>query len=70
MTIAELQKTNSSNWKTYFDGIGYTKLDTVIVSQPKYMKALQTIFMKIMWSLERIHKWNLLNSYKFTFDTY
>jgi endothelin-converting enzyme/putative endopeptidase len=27
----------------YFAGIGFTKLDTVIVSQPKYMKALQTI---------------------------
>jgi endothelin-converting enzyme/putative endopeptidase len=35
--------TPAINWKTYFDGIGYTKLDTVIVSQ-KYMKALQTIF--------------------------
>jgi hypothetical protein len=27
----------------YFAGIGFTKLDTVIVSQPKHMKALQTI---------------------------
>jgi endothelin-converting enzyme/putative endopeptidase len=25
--------------KDYFAGIGFTKLDTVIVSQPKYMKA-------------------------------
>jgi endothelin-converting enzyme/putative endopeptidase len=49
MTIAELQKmTPAINWKDYFAGIGFTKLDTVIVSQPKYMKALQT-FQKIMF---------------------
>jgi endothelin-converting enzyme/putative endopeptidase len=33
MTIAELQKTPAINWKDYFAGIGFTKLDTVIVSQ-------------------------------------
>jgi endothelin-converting enzyme/putative endopeptidase len=50
MTIAELQKmTPAINWKDYFAGIGFTKLDTVIVSQPKYMKALQTSFQKIMF---------------------
>jgi endothelin-converting enzyme/putative endopeptidase len=39
MTIAELQCNPAINWKDYFAGIGFTKLDTVIVSQPKYMKA-------------------------------
>lgn len=64
MTIAELQKlTPAINWKTYFDGIGYTKLDTVIVSQPKYMKALQTIFTENnVGAWKEYIKWNLLNS--------
>jgi endothelin-converting enzyme/putative endopeptidase len=31
--------TPAINWKEYFTGIGFTKLDSVIVSQPKYMKA-------------------------------
>lgn len=45
MTIADLQKlTPAINWKNYFTSLGFTKLDTVIVSEPKYMKALQTIF--------------------------
>jgi endothelin-converting enzyme/putative endopeptidase len=35
--------------------IGFTKLDTVIVSQPKYMKALQTL-QKIMFCMERIYE--------------
>ena len=64
MTIAELQQlTPAINWKTYFDGIGYTKLDTVIVSQPKYMKALQTIFTENnVGAWKEYIKWNLLNS--------
>jgi putative endopeptidase len=42
--IADLQNmVPAINWKAYFKGIGVTKLDTVIVSQPKYMKALNTI---------------------------
>ncbi|MEM8521145.1 M13 family metallopeptidase [Flavobacterium sp. PL12] len=44
MTIAALQKiTPAIDWKNYFTKLGFTKLDTVIVSEPKYMKALQTI---------------------------
>jgi endothelin-converting enzyme/putative endopeptidase len=38
MTIAELQKvTPAINWKEYLLN-WFTKLDSVIVSQPKYMK--------------------------------
>lgn len=45
MTVAELQKlTPTINWENYLAGIGLPKLDTIIVSQPKYMMALQTIF--------------------------
>jgi putative endopeptidase len=64
MTIAELQKlTPAINWKTYFDGIGFAKLDTVIVSQPKYMKALQTIFTENNVEAWKAYlKWSLLNS--------
>jgi putative endopeptidase len=45
MTVAELQKlTPSINWDSYITEIGLPKQDTVIVSQPKYMMALETIF--------------------------
>ena len=32
------------DWNSYLNGIGITKIDTVIVTQPKYIAALQTIF--------------------------
>jgi putative endopeptidase len=32
------------NWNNYFKGIGVKSLDTIIVSEVKYMDALQTIF--------------------------
>jgi len=45
MTIADLQKlTPSIDWKMYLTKIGLTKADSLIVSQPKYMTALETIF--------------------------
>lgn len=44
MTIAELQKlTPAINWEKQITGIGLPKVDTLIVSQPKYMAALQEI---------------------------
>jgi len=44
-SIADLQKMLPIvNWNTYLTGVGFTKLDTIIVSQPRYMAALQTIF--------------------------
>ena len=43
--IGDLQKMAPIvDWNTYLKGIGITKIDTVIVSQPKYIAALQTIF--------------------------
>ena len=43
--IADLQKMLPAvEWNAYLNGIGLTKVDTVIVSQPRYMNALQTIF--------------------------
>jgi endothelin-converting enzyme/putative endopeptidase len=63
MTIAELQKiTPAINWRAYFDGLGYTKVNEVIVSQPKYMIALQTIFAKNdVDAWKEYLKWSLLN---------
>ena len=44
MTVAELQKlTPAINWDSYFKGIGIANLNTIIVTQPKYMAALQGI---------------------------
>jgi len=44
-SIGDLQKMASIiDWNSYLKGIGITKIDTVIVSQPKYIAALQTIF--------------------------
>jgi predicted metalloendopeptidase len=43
--IADLQKmVPIVDWNTYIKGIGIAKLDTIIVTQPRYMSALQTIF--------------------------
>jgi len=45
MTVADLQKlTPSINWNTYLTGVGLANVDSLIVSQPKYMTALESIF--------------------------
>lgn len=44
MAVADLQKTfTSNNWNSYFERIGYGKLDSVIVSQPNYLKELDRV---------------------------
>ena len=64
MTIADLQKiTPAINWQNYFTGIGFAKLDSVIVTQPRYMKALQTIFTQNKVEDWKAYlRWSLLNS--------
>lgn len=64
MTVADLQKlTPAIDWNAYFKGIGFAKLDSIIVSQPKYMKALQTILTENKVSAWKEYmKWNLINS--------
>jgi putative endopeptidase len=43
--VADLKKmTPAIQWDKYLTGIGMAKVDTIIVTQPRYMKALQTIF--------------------------
>jgi putative endopeptidase len=45
MTIKDLQKlTPSINWDNYFTKIGLANVDSLIVSQPKYLTALEDIF--------------------------
>ncbi len=63
MTLAELSKlTPSINWNTYFTKIGLAKVDTVIVSQPKYMTALETIFKENkVGDWKAYMRWSLLN---------
>jgi len=44
MTVSQLNKiVPVINWKRYFNSLGAKNLDTVIVSQPKYMVAVQHI---------------------------
>ena len=44
MTMSELSEmTPSVDWKTYMEGIGVTEVDTIIVMQPLYMKAVEEI---------------------------
>lgn len=53
MTLAEIQKmTPAIDWKNYFTQLGIAKVDTVIVTQPRYMQALQQIF-----SANKIDQW-------------
>ncbi|RZJ54724.1 MAG: M13 family peptidase [Flavobacterium sp.] len=63
MTVAELQKlTPAIKWDAYFTGLGLPKLDTVVVIQPRYMKALQNVLAenKVAEWKEYL-KWTLLN---------
>ncbi|TPG32341.1 M13 family metallopeptidase [Flavobacterium pectinovorum] len=63
MTIADLQKlTPAIKWDAYFTGLGLVKLDSVIVTEPRYMKAVQTVFTEnkvAQW--KEYLKWTLLN---------
>ena len=63
MTIADLQKlTPSINWNSYFNDVKLPKIDTLIVSQPKYMMALEQIFKDFkVEDLKAYMKWTLLN---------
>jgi putative endopeptidase len=63
MTIAELQKmTPAINWELYLSGVGFPKLETVIVTQPRYMAALQTILSENkIEDWKAYMRWTLLN---------
>ncbi|WP_374549250.1 M13 family metallopeptidase [Flavobacterium sp.] len=61
--ISELSTlTPSIKWNEYLSGLGITGVDTVIVSQPKYMEALQTIFKENkVEDWKNYMRWTLLN---------
>ncbi len=63
MTIADLQKlTPSVNWSEYLKGVGLPLVDTLIVSQPKYMTALESIFKENkVEDWKAYMRWTLLN---------
>ncbi|MDL2144125.1 M13 family metallopeptidase [Flavobacterium tructae] len=65
MTVAELQKlTPAINWDAYLSSLGLAKLQSIVVTEPKYMKALQTVFTENKVALWKEYlKWDLLNSY-------
>jgi putative endopeptidase len=45
MTVADLQRlTPAVNWQKFITNVGIKNLDSINVSQPKYMTALQSIF--------------------------
>jgi putative endopeptidase len=63
MTVADLQKlTPSFEWNSYLTGVKLPKIDTLIVSQPKYMTALEQIFKENKVADWKAYmKWTLLN---------
>lgn len=63
-SISDLQKMIPViQWKNYFKEVGFKNLDTVIVSQPRYMSALQTIFTnKDVDSWKAYLRWMLVRS--------
>lgn len=62
--VSDLQKmVPSINWETYFSEIGIKQLDTVIVSQLKYTKELNTVFQKNNIADWKAYlKWTVFNS--------
>jgi len=64
MSIADLQKqTPSINWNSYLTKVGLGGIDSLIVSQPRYMAALDHIFKeKDVESWKAYMKWTLLKN--------
>lgn len=61
--VADLKKTIPSiQWDKFFAGIGMAKVDTVIVTQPRYMAELEKIFTeKKVADWKEYLKWSALN---------
>ena len=64
MTVSDLQKlTPSIDWKVYLTSVGLKNADSLIVSQPKYMTALETIFKENRVEDWKAYlSWSLLNN--------
>lgn len=63
MSVSDLQKlTPSIDWKNYLTKIGLTKTDSLIVTQPKFMAALEVIFKENkVEDWKAYMRWTLLN---------
>ena len=63
MSIAELQKLAPViNWQAYFQAKGFNNLDKVIVSQPKYIAALNNVLTQNnLEDIKAYLKWTLVN---------
>ncbi|KOS08369.1 endothelin-converting protein [Flavobacterium akiainvivens] len=62
MTVAELQKLAPAlNWANFLKGVGLGKVSNVVIMQPRYMEALNTILKKDdMATMKAFLKWSLL----------
>ena len=65
MTVSDLQKlTPAIQWEAYLSGVGMPKVDTLNVSQPRYMTALNDIFKENKVEDWKAYlRWMLLNRY-------
>lgn len=64
MTIAELQKLSPAiDWAAHFKGIGVDNIDKVIVTDPKYFKAMSEILSKrSVADIKLLLRWNTINN--------
>lgn len=64
MSLADLQKlVPSINWTAYFSGNGIAKLDSLIVSQPRYMAAVETLLKENKTDAWKAYmRWTALNN--------
>ena len=62
MSVSDLQKMfPTNNWDAYFEKMGLPKLDSVVVSQPKYLTALDQLFKENQVDAWKAYmKWTLL----------
>lgn len=63
MSVSQLQNTVPAfKWNAYFEGVGAENLDSIVVSQPEYMKALQQIIAQnSVEDWKTYLKWNFFN---------
>lgn len=71
MKVADVQKlVPAIDWKSYFDKIGFQGLDSLNVSQPKYMSAVQEMLSgKDLESWKAYLKWTLVDRHAGTLST-
>src|SRR5690606_41294493 len=71
MSIAELQTLSKNvKWQAFIDATGLKNVDKVIVSQPKYMEALNSILSaESIADIKAALKWTLVNVSASIFST-